>query len=220
MRQALFGEYTFRGLWESVGSRGAWPIALAAEAPDAATRQLAERLNTPLATVLSLGSAAHAAQVQAVPMTATAGGSLVTLCARNDSDRDLRLVILSVSEDRAVNVVWPRRGESDRILRRGEVVRVPVLVGPAADWDQPRPMVDRYLAFATVDAADFTAFTSAAPVWSVSRGGAAPVPAVLRQLLTPTATRGASTAAPDFGMAWCDLLLVPPPAVDGSPPAR
>ncbi len=220
MRQALFREYTFRGLWESVGTRGAWPIALAVEAADAPTRALAERLNTPLATVEPLPAGGNAANVRAVPLTATAGGSLVTLWAQNDADRDLRLTILSVSEDRAVNVVWPRRGESDRILRGGETVRLPVLVGPAADWDAGRPMVDRYLAIATVDVADFTAFTSAAPVWSASRGSELPVPSFLGQLLRQNATRGGEVAEPDFGLAWCDLLLVPPALVDGEPEAR
>jgi hypothetical protein len=153
-------------------------------------------------------------------MTATAGGSLVTLCARNDTEQDLHLTILSISEDRAVNIVWPRRNESERLVRRGEVVRLPVLVGPAADWGEPRPMVDRYLAFATVDAADFTAFSSAAPVWSASRGGAPVVPPFLACLLVPAATRGGPAPAADFGLGWCDLLLVPPPAVDGTAPSR
>jgi hypothetical protein len=220
MRQALFREYTFRGSWESVGTRGALPIVLTVEAPDGPTRELAERLNTPLATVVMLGAHTNAAQVQALPMTATAGGSLVTLCARNDTEQDLHLTILSISEDRAVNIVWPRRNESERLVRRGEVVRLPVLVGPAADWGEPRPMVDRYLAFATVDAADFTAFSSAAPVWSASRGGAPVVPPFLACLLVPAATRGGPAPAADFGLGWCDLLLVPPPAVDGTAPSR
>lgn len=205
---ALFRECTFRGLWEAVARPSSWRIGLEARAADGATQTLAAQRGLPLATVAPVPGTQSAMAVSAVPMSANDGGSLVTLVATNWSDRDLRITIVSLSEDRAVNIVWPRRSETDRIVRRGESVSVPVLVGPAVDWREGRPMVDRYLAFATTSPADFTAFRSDAPVWSASRGGGPAVPAFLGALLQGAVTRGdGPEVVSEFGIGWCDLLL-------------
>jgi hypothetical protein len=218
LRAALCREYTFRGLWECVAQPGTWPLALAAVPADAATQALAAARGLPLAGVVPVAGASTAV-VTAVPLTADDGGSLLTLRATNRADRSLRLSILSVGENREVNVVWPRRGQTDRVLRPGESVALPVLVGPAADWGEPRPMVDRYLAFGTVEPADFTPFTSAAPVWTAQRGAAPAVPGFLQRLLGAAPTRGGDASADGFGFGCCDLLLAPP-VVDGGPGVR
>ena len=213
LREALFREYTFRALWESVGQLSAWPLALAAESPDEQARAVGVQNSMPLGVVQPLPAGGNGAAVLAVPMTATTGGSLVTMRVTNRSDRALRVTVLSVSEDRAVNIVWPRRDEFDQVLRAGESQAVTVLVGPAVEWSEPRPMVDRYLAIATVDPADFRPFTSQAPVWSPSRGAPPALPGFLCGLLAPT-RGGENAAAAAFGFAWCDLHLSAAPVVD------
>lgn len=215
LRTALFREYTFRSLWESVASRGDLPLGLELVPPDDATRALAAQRGLPLA-VLGPTAAGASAQVAAAPLTDSGGGSLVTLRVHNRSELDLRVTVLSLSEDRAVHVVWPRRNEWDRVLRSGESQTLPVLVGPSPDWRLSRPMVDRYLAIATLEPADFLPFTSAAPIWSPQRGGR-PVPGFLQGLLAAGPVRGGGPPADDrHGLASCDLLLVP---ADPAPPA-
>ena len=72
-------------------------------------------------------------------------------------------------------------------------------------------MVDRYIAIATREPADFTAFTSSALVWSATRGGPPRVPPFLASLLDTSPTRGGHDQGDDgFGLAWCDLHLSPP----------
>ena len=216
MREALFREYTFRGLWESVVQPSALAIELTVETAAANARALGAERGIPLATVQPVASGAGAARVVAEPMSATVGGSLLTLRVRNRSDVDLRLTVLSLSEDRAVNIVWPPRNEWDRVLRAREAQAITVLVGPSIGWSEPRPMIDRYLAIATREPADFTAFTSDAPEWSATRGAPPAVPPFLRSLLAPAPTRGQDQPDADFGLACCDLHLSPPPAVDAA----
>lgn len=220
MREAVFREYTFRGLWESVAQRSEWPIELTVEPADEAAVALAAQRGFELATVQAAAADNRAVRVLAAPMSATSGGALLTLRVENGTDMDLRLTVLSLSEDRAVNIVWPPRDEPDRVLRAEQSQAVTVLVGPSADWPEGRPMIDRYLAIATREPADFRAFTSTAPVWSPTRGGPPAVPSFLKTLLAAERTRGSDDYEADFGLSWCDLQLSPPAAADATPVGR
>ncbi|MBL9076790.1 MAG: caspase family protein [Planctomycetes bacterium] len=207
-RDALFREYTFRGLWEAVAQPATWPLALDVLAADAPTRELGAARGLPLAAVEPVAGTRGVARIAAVPMSRTDGGSLLTLRATNLSPFDLRIVVLSVAENREVNVVWPPGGATDRVLRAGAAAAFPVLVGPATDWSEPRPMVDRYVAFGTVEPLDLASFTSAAPAWSAVRGGAPPLPSCLRRLLGASPMRG-GVEADEYAFGTCDLQLVP-----------
>ncbi|MFT4513491.1 MAG: hypothetical protein ACI89X_003155 [Planctomycetota bacterium] len=221
LREAMFREYTFRGMWESVVQPSEWTVELSVGEPDDKTREVSARHGIPLATALPAKAGAKAVRVQAEPMSPTAGGSLLTLYAKNNTDVDLRLTVLSLSEDRSVNIVWPPRNEFDRVLRARDAQPVTVVVGPSTEWRQSRPMVDRYVAILTKEPADFTAFTSSAPVWSATRGGPPVVPSFLQSLLATAPTRGAQDPTDTgFGLAWCDLHLSPPPEANAAEVGR
>lgn len=213
-QQELFREHGYRLLREFIGARGKRQVEL----------QLA---STPPATARALGLpvAKASAQkdgrtvVEAPAMAADSGGALVSFVVRNPGAEPAYVVLLSVCEDRSVNVLWPEDGLRDNVLGPGKSKTIEVVVGPNAKWRLARPMVDRYVAIATPRHADFRAFCSAATLQDLAagRGDAdAGLPPALELALHGGTTRGESAtarlrdreAAIDFGVAYVDLLLV------------
>jgi hypothetical protein len=147
------------------------------------------------------------ARVTAPALASDSGGGLLTLCVQNTSTGPLFVTVLSLQENREVNVVWPSKNERDALLRPGQEQRIPVLVGPSASWRRGRPMVDRYLAIGTASRADFSDFTSAAAEWQQKRGSPQ-LPAFLDAAFAGSRTRGGGDDV--WGLAWLDLELLPP----------
>jgi hypothetical protein len=138
--------------------------------------------------------------------------SLAMLVVENRDSRPIHVAVLSVSEDRQRNPIWPQEGEKDRVLRPGESVRVPVNVVLNSGWDADRPMRDRYLVLATLQPADFTPLARE----RVTRGDAKTpgMPAILALALERPQTRGVPRASTDragYGLDVVDLFVDPIP---------
>lgn len=136
--------------------------------------------------------------------------SLAMLVVENKDSKPLHVAILSVSEDRERHSIWPREGEKDRVLAPGESVRVPVNVVASPEWNEARPMRDRYLVLATLEPADFTPLARE----QTTRGEASAVrmPAILALALERPRTRGiseASTNRSGYGLCVVDLYVEP-----------
>jgi len=136
--------------------------------------------------------------------------SLAMLVVENKDSKPLHVSILSVSEDRERHSIWPREGEKDRVLAPGESVRVPVNVVASPEWNEPRPMRDRYLVLATLEPADFTPLARE----RTTRGEAPALrmPAILALALERPRTRGVSQASTDrsgYGLCVVDLYVEP-----------
>jgi hypothetical protein len=139
---------------------------------------------------------------------------MVTLTVTNDSTELLHIAVLSVAEDRAVNVIWGK--DSNNVVAGGRSESMTVELGPDPKWQHDRPMVDRYVVIATSRYADFSPFESRAP--ALTRGGkieTGAMPAFLAGALTGSTTRGGNEAgAPAWGIQWLDLELVLPDRFD------
>jgi hypothetical protein len=137
--------------------------------------------------------------------------SLAMLEIENRAPRPVHVSVLSASEDRLRNPIWPPEGEQDRVLEPGKRVRVPVNVVSNPDWRESRPMRDRYLVLATLEPADFTPFAR-----EESTRGEAPavhMPPILSLALEHAQTRGVHQANTDrsgWGLCVVDLLVDPP----------
>jgi len=179
-----------------------------------AKSQRFERCSDAGARVEAAGHAAPAGAVfraigTRVPQSELA---LAILEVENRSDRGVHVAVLSVSEDRLRNLIWPAEGEKDRVLEPGASVRVPVNVVSNPAWKEPRPMRDRYLVLGTLEAADFTPLVRTE---STTRSAQAAVrmPPILALALERPETRGVRQASTDrsaFGLAVVDLFVDPP----------
>ena len=136
--------------------------------------------------------------------------SLAILVVLNTDTRPVHVAVLSVSEDRQRNAIWPQEGERDRVLEPGASVRVPVNVVSNPRWAADRPMRDRYLVLTTLEPADFTPLTRE----TLTRGEAPPVrmPGILALAMERPATRGLPRASTDrsaYGLRVVDLYVEP-----------
>lgn len=135
---------------------------------------------------------------------------MTVLEVTNQNTQDLHLALLSVSENREMNVIT--QSEGDRLLAPGRKQTFRIWLGAptAATWSQPRPMRDRYLAIfskSPLDLQDFVARRNA------SDRGSDDVPGVLQQAMTRSATRGGgsiSDADRGWGVQWVELLVQVP----------
>lgn len=199
---ALLREHAFRSLWEGIARPGALPIRLRAVPPTAAERRVGQS-SLPAATLEPTDDART--RVRAPTLLPDSGGAIAVLELHNGTDEDLFVAVLSVQQNRVVNLVFGR--DQNNFVRRGETVRRRVLVGPAPDWRGASPMLDRYLAISTPRWADFAPF-EAAVAGAVTRGATAPA---LLDAVRPR-TRGDAEPgdAEPWGISWHDLELLPP----------
>lgn len=204
----LFQESNFRFLWDAVGARGERALSLratAVPAADSTIDQGGSKVRVPPARLESRGASQRVRVAAPLLDDAPASGGLVFLEVTNDSDEDLHLAVLSVQEDRAVTLVF---GKSDsNVVRAGKTQRIRVQVGPSKTWTESRPMVDRYVAFATPRWVDFAVFERTAP--TTTRGGDDEGPSLFRLLNEGETTRGGDAKKP-WGLTWLDLELTPP----------
>lgn len=134
--------------------------------------------------------------------------SLAILSVESRESRPIHVAVLSISEDRQRHAIWPPAGETDHVLAPGESVRIPVNVTTDAGWSAGRPMRDRYLVVATVEAADLTPLSREARPTRGDRP-ALPMPPLLSLALERPPTRGSSTDRSGFGIAVVDLYVDP-----------
>lgn len=197
-------EYSYRAMRELVASDGSLPVALEVVATSPATR---EGLNEPDAawSVQADGRI----EVKAPVLEQRGGGGLISFRLHNRSKRELHCVLLSVTEDRSVHVIWPAAGQRGRTLRPGACEDALAVVGPSRSWPLPRPMVDRYVLVATAQFADFRPFESDSSIedLAATRGASDGLPPALQLAARSVQTRGAGEADADFGIAWLDLVL-------------
>jgi hypothetical protein len=209
-QQELFAEHCFRSLWEGVAQPGRHRIRITVKPWDAA--KAAEK-NVPLARMQTL-SGERRVLVGAPCLPVEPGtGAMVTLTVTNESTELLHIAVLSVAEDRAVNVIWGK--DPNNVLAGGRSESMTVELGPNPKWPHDRPMVDRYLVIATPRYADFSPFESRAPEHTRGKLETGAMPAFLAGALTGSTTRGGNEqAAPAWGIQWLDLELVLPDRFD------
>lgn len=215
---ALFREHGYRLLRQFPAARGKRTIGLEV-VPTAA--EATKECKLPAATTRERGDGRI--EVLGAPLLTKdgRGGALATFRVRNPGRTKYHVALLSVCEDRSVHLLWPTLEEPDNLLAPGASREVLATVGPSPDWREPRPMVDRYVAIATAEYADFVPFCSEATleVLLPDRGGdPCNLPPALALAHFSGSTRGAgiaaraasAEAATDFGVACLDLLLVAP----------
>jgi hypothetical protein len=207
---ALLREHRFRSLWQGIAEPGRFPITITLVPVSADT---ARAKGFEAARVHRLGAPDREPEGFVVGATVLdpddrATGGLAQLVVHNASEQELHLAIVALSENREVHVLFGR--ENNNVVRAGETVEKPVWLGPPPGWPQDQPMVDRYVAIATVRHADFTPFESEAP--ALTRGGAdvQSLPPFLRDALGGGRTRGGELDKPAWGIGFCDVQIVVP----------
>ncbi|MFT4513488.1 MAG: hypothetical protein ACI89X_003160 [Planctomycetota bacterium] len=213
-RQALFHEHCFRSLWEGVAQPGRYRVGLTVQPFDSAE----DPKRRPSAKVLTTG--AQRALVGARHLPAEIGtGQWVQLTVTNHASQKLNVAVISIAEDRAVNVIWGRDNSNELGPDASKILEVEL--GPSETWSgkRSRPMIDRYIVIATRSYADFKLFESTAEI-DVTRGNgndeqrATGLPSFLNGALSgaTTTTRGGGGGGkpPAWGIHWLDLELVLP----------
>lgn len=207
----LFREASFRFLWDAVGTRGEREVEIRAVPPRPehcfAEGDDGKRLPVPAAAMAAAGRGQRTRCVSRSLLDRVAdSGSIALLQVENKSDEDLHIAVLSVQEDRRIT---PIRGlHENNLLRAGQTMEIPVQVGPSPAWKSDRPMIDRYVVFATPRFVDFRVFATDI---EVTRGGSSEEPPNLFALLgAGDRTRGGDGARKPWGVTWIDLELVAP----------
>jgi hypothetical protein len=127
----------------------------------------------------------------------------------------MHVTILCVSEDRTVELLYPREiGVRDNLVEPGVPFLWPIKVFETPIDGLGRPERDRILVLATQQVADFSQFVArSAPLEPpATRGAGERLPDALLDALTPCRTRGATATAPGvdepFGVAALDMEVV------------
>ena len=210
-RQALFREHCFRSLWEGVAQPGRFRVGLTVQPFDSAE----DPKRRPSAKVLPMNPGAQRALVGARYLPAEIGtGQWVQLRVTNHDSQKLNVAVISIAEDRAVNVIWGRDSSNELGPDASKILEVEL--GPSETWSRKRnrPMIDRYVVIATRSYADFKLFESTAEI-HVTRGNdeqrSAGLPPFLQGALSGATTRGGGGGKPPaWGIHWLDLELVLP----------
>ncbi len=216
----LFRETNFRFLWDAVAARGVHPIEVCVRPALPEQCEVTEdgrTLRVAAATIDARAKGSHIRVTAPLLDDRRDSGAIVVLEIANRSDEDLFVAVLSVQEDRAITLVLGNDRNSN-LIHAGEVFPVRVQVGPSAAWLRNRPMVDRYLVFATPRFADFRPFAQAAPT-TVRGGGEEEGLSLLQTLQFGEVTRGSDAPMP-WGIAYVDLELHAPTANSSSQPTK
>lgn len=139
---------------------------------------------------------------------------LAMLDIQNTTDSRQYISVVSLTEDRGRNVIWPQGEQRDRVLEKGAELPVPVSVVVNPIWKDERPMRDRYLVIATSEPADFKPIEENPTL----RGGPvvaadSKMPDLLKAAVEGPQTRGVKTIKPDYkgwGITTVDLLVERP----------
>lgn len=134
------------------------------------------------------------------------------LTVKNPYDVPLYAHVLSLSEDRRVEPIFPRHGDPPTQLQPGEEIERAIGVLAPETWHLDRPMRDRYVVIATKARSDFSSFRSAPTMRS-----AAPQPSgILDMAFEASVLRGrrADVDPNAWGVTHLDLLVEPPLPVE------
>lgn len=202
----MFREANFRYLWDAVAARGQHRIEVRLKAPTKTQCMLRsgdKELAVRPAKFDTRGRGQRIA-VTAPPLDeALDSGGMAVLEVENKTEEDLFVAVLSVQEDRAITLV-AGKDRSNCLLRKGATQEILVQVGPSKAWTNERPMIDRYVVFATPRFADFQPFAQAAP--TTTRGGDDAGRSLLETLTRGEVTRGNEAPMP-WGITHLDLEL-------------
>ena len=205
-------EVRFRGLWNLADrhSRGELRIDLRFAAPTAAELQELAMVDAGVRSHRAGGGAAAGPEFTVIVGSEHAQEEaerelLTVVEMRNRAPRDVFVALLSLGENRELNVVWPRRGEQDEVVRASGSKRVPVWLVSDDKWSPTRPMRERYLAIATERSHDYHDLIRP----SALRGGDddATLPVVLARAFQLRATRGGADRGGAWGVSFVDLLV-------------
>jgi len=213
---ALYREYCYRMLKDMAAAPGRRKVELRV---DSGSPVAAEKNKLPLARIERRSG--KPIVVHAPAFEKGEGGGLVTITVQNTGKEPCHITVLSVCDDRSVNVIYPNDDQPDNRLGAGAEKTVDVIVGANPAWTSKRPMVDRYIAIATPKSANFASFRGDAQVYApqATRGeGGSDLPGPLDFALEGQQTRGgsaanrssSSAAASDFGVALLELHLPRP----------
>jgi hypothetical protein len=132
----------------------------------------------------------------------------------------MHVAVLSVTEDRAVNVLYPSpaTNRSNEVTRENPGIEVKFAVVLDQTWTEPRPMRDRFLVIATTRFADFSGLVRKGSLATIAReeravkrgrGDEEKLPEFLRQAIFGATTRGEAlgVGAESHGIAAVDLLV-------------
>ncbi|MEQ1631869.1 MAG: caspase family protein [Planctomycetota bacterium] len=213
----MFREANFRYLWDAVAARGQHRIAVRLRAPtktQCTLRDGDKELVVRPAKFDARGRGQRiAVTAPALDDAAVDSGGMAVLEVENQSDEDLFVAVLSVQEDRAITLV-AGEDRSNCLLRKGATQEILVQVGPSKAWTRDRPMIDRYVVFATPRFADFRPFAQEAPATTRSAGDG--VRSLLETLTYGEVTRGNDAPMP-WGITHLDLELHAAGAPKSSP---
>ncbi len=224
--QAFQLEYRHRTVYTLADDAGDLPLSLAfVPVPPEKLALYAEdgfieaEISAPAASGGSVGALAGR-EYHAVGGLGAEDKRLVAIEVVNESDLLVHVAVLSVAEDRSMNVIYPHPGRQDNALSPGSRKTVLVQVFVDEGWVRERPMRDRYVAVATPGYADFHPLTRTSSV----RGDGPKLPGVIADALRSPVTRGRAPR-PDpsrFGVAAVDLLVERPVerAPEGDPGAH
>jgi len=130
------------------------------------------------------------------------------LKVRNPYDIPLYGHVLSLSEDRLIEPIFPSQGNPPTQIQPGEEVETPIGILAPVTWSLDRPMRDRYVVIATKARADFSNFRSAPTMRS-----ATPQPLGILDLAFEASVLRGRRADVDpnaWGVTHLDLLVEPP----------
>lgn len=206
----LLKEHYFRSLWQGVAEPGRPTLRLSLEdATDADVQRFgAPKARMRASTDPTTGFPTAVVGAAVLDGRERSSGGLLRLRVDNVGQEDLHVAIVSVAENREVNVVHGR--DESNVVRAGDHVSKCVWVGLHPDWPDDRPLVDRYVVVATSRFADFRAFESEAPRRDSGTRGANFMPPFLREAVGGARTRGPELEQPSWGIVFCDLQLVSP----------
>lgn len=204
LEQTFFKEWAFQRLWQSPARESDFSMRLTVGSADEATRSDAAEAGVKEATVVQAAPDGTYLAVQAPVLREEGGGGCLTLTVHNQSDRTLYATVLSVTEERVIDIVIPEHRTTGLLLRPGDKRSFGIVVGPSPTWPAGQTLVDRYIVIATEEPLDMQPYctTEAPPTRTRGQKGSGPAFPRLQQ------TRGAREAT-RWGVGSCDVHLLP-----------
>lgn len=204
MEQAFFREWAFQRLWQSPGREADFSMRLTVGPADAMTRSEAAEAGLAEATVVQAAADGAFLAARAPVLQEESGGGCLTLTVHNESDRTLYATVLSVTEERRIDIAMPENRATGLLLRPGEKRSFGIVVGPSPTWPAGQTMVDRFVVIATEEPLDMQPYCTDEPMPAGTRGQRSSGPAFPRL----QQTRG-SREATRWGVGTCDVHLLP-----------
>lgn len=203
LEAALEHEAVYRELAALPGEPGTLRVTGSVASPDAdSLARLRERgaANAVAAGIEAIAGAAGAARTYRARFD-PAGSELpvAELTVENLEAEPMHVAVISVSEDRNREIIYPEEGEVDQVLPPGGTRTFAISLGGDAQRRFPREIRDRYLLIATRRPVDFFGLAAKTTYRSAS------APGLLERALRDAATRG--SGSDDFGVVAIDVWV-------------